>query len=196
VRRSRRTLPLLLALLSTPLAADVWEYGEAECNELWFMRNLIMDRAGYCFGTPLGQALFDNGDCRGKEVTPSAAESRQVQKIQTLEREIGCEVDTGSSRLDLPNMAALRRLKDMPLPDNGEAACIGWMGEVLPLYDGYGAGAAEIGQIRPGDTISYSYIGEGDWTVVTVSAGGFGGPVVQGWIDIGAMKGACAQEAG
>lgn len=194
MRRSGLIFPLLLSLLSTPVVAEVWEYGEAECNELWFMRNLIMDRAGYCFGSALGQALYDNGDCRGKEVSLTAAQSRQVQKIQELERQIGCEVNTGGSRLDLPNMAALRRLKDMPLPDNGAWACIGWTGEVVPLYDGHGAGATVIGQIQPGDRVDYSYLGEGDWTVVTVARGGSGGPVVQGWI--GPVRASCAQEAG
>lgn len=196
MRRSRWIAPVLLSLLSSPLAADVWEYGEAECNELWFARNLIMDRAGYCFGSELGQALYDNGDCRGKEVSLSAEQSRQVQKIQNLEREIGCKVNTASRRLDVPNMPALRRLKDMPLPDNGGSACIGWTGQAVPLYDGYGAGAAVIGQIRPGDTVSYGYIGEGDWTVVAVSSGGAGGPGVLGWIDLGAVRPSCAQEAG
>ena len=34
---------ILSGMLSThPGAADVWHYGAAECNELWFMRNLIM----------------------------------------------------------------------------------------------------------------------------------------------------------
>ena len=194
--RSRWMPGLLFALLSTPVPADVWEYGDAACNELWFMRNLIMDRAGYCFGTPLGQALYDNGDCRGKQVTLGQDESRQVQRIQQLEQEIGCAVDTGSGRLDLPNMAALRRLKDIPLPDNGGSACIGWIGEAVPLYDGHTAGAMMIGQIRPGDTVYYSYVGEGDWTVVTVASGGSGGPELLGWTHVDAAHGSCAQQAG
>ncbi len=97
------------------------------------MRNLIMDRAGYCFGSALGQALYDNGDCIGKQVSLSPAQSRQVQNIQRLEAEIGCKVNTGSRRLDLPNMELLRRLHDMPLPDNGGWACIGWQGAAVPL---------------------------------------------------------------
>ena len=45
-----KRLALLCALLASPAAAsDV-------CDDLWFTRNLIMDRAGYCFGSVLGRA--------------------------------------------------------------------------------------------------------------------------------------------
>jgi hypothetical protein len=196
MRRSTSILALVAALASTSAAADVWEYGEAECNQLWFMRNLVMDRAGYCFGSALGQALYDNGDCIGKEVSLSSAQSRQVQKIQQLEREIGCNVNTGSRRLDLPSMEALRRLRDMPLPDNGGWACIGWMGNETTLYDGYTDGAAAIGQIRRGDRLDFGHINEGDWVPVVVSSGAPGGSTTFGWANFGGAELPCAESAG
>lgn len=160
------------------------------------MRNLIMDRAGYCFGSALGQALYDNGDCVGKQVSLSSAQSRQVQSIQQLEHEIGCDVNTGSRRLDVPRIESLRRLKDMPLPDNGGWACIGWQGATVPLYDGYTEGASVIGQIRPGDRLDFGFIREGDWRAVVVSSGASGGSGTMSWANFGSAEPPCATSAG
>lgn len=176
-------VPCLAALLCSPAQADVWPYGETECNQLWFMRNLIMDRAGYCFGSALGQALFDNGDCSGKEVSLGPEQNRQVKKIQALEAEIGCKVNTKKRNLDVPRMSALRRLRDMPLPDNGESACIGWKGRPVPLYDGYSAGARVIGRIEAGDSLGTGFIAEDDWVVGAVAKGGDWDRVIYGWHD-------------
>ena len=53
----RFVLTFLLSLCVTPaFALD-------HCEEWWFTRNLVFDRAGYCFSSPLGQAVFDNSDC-------------------------------------------------------------------------------------------------------------------------------------
>ncbi|WP_116131741.1 DUF4453 domain-containing protein [Tropicimonas sp. IMCC34043] len=195
MRRFKLALPVVLSFLAAPAVAEVWEYGEAECNELWFTRNLIMDRAGYCFGSALGQALFDNRDCRGKDVQLSAAQSAQVRKIQALETQIGCKVNTSRRSLDLPFMAELRRLRDMPLPADGGWACIGWQGAAVPLYDGYSAGAQVVGQIRPGDWVGYGYIGDGGRTVVMVRRGGERGNGMLGWMD-DSVRASCAEEAG
>ncbi len=99
---SRMFFIIALFLPAAPATAEVWQYGEPECNELWFARNLIMDRAGYCFGSPLGQALFDNRDCRGSDVSLSPAHKSQVRKIQSLEAQIRCKVNSGRVGLDVP----------------------------------------------------------------------------------------------
>lgn len=196
MKRLRAAL-LSLCLVAGPAAADVWDYGPGECNQLWFMRNLIMDRAGYCFGSTLGQALYDNSDCRGKQVTLTAAQQRQVAKIQKLERQIGCKVNTGRRQLDAPLMPLLRRLRDMPLPDNGASACT-WAGPPLSLRDGYSPGARAIGQVDAGDRIEFGWIGEGSWNVFTISKGGYGGPIMLGWLDTGRVnfEGSCTNWAG
>ncbi|OSP53525.1 YARHG domain-containing protein [Pseudoruegeria sp. SK021] len=189
---SRAFFVLSLALPVLPASADVWEYGEQECNELWFSRNLIMDRAGYCFGSPLGQALFDNANCHGSNVALGAENTRQVERIRALEAQIGCKVNTGQTWLDVPNMDGLRRLRDMALPDNGASACT-WAGAPLPYYDGYSAGAQVIGQINVGDRIGFGWIGEGDWTVIAV-----GGQSVIGWVNFSNsnFEQSCADWAG
>ena len=189
---SRASIALILSLLAAPAGAEVWDYGQQACNQLWFMRNLIMDRAGYCFGSALGQALYDNAGCTGTDVRPGPAASRQVQKIQKLEQQIGCKVNTGQSRLDLPLMAQIRRLRDMPLPDNGGWACLGWKAAAVPLYDGYGAGAKAIGQIAPGDRVDFGFLPEGNRVAVVVSRGG---KTLLGWKDVG-VEASCTEEAG
>lgn len=175
---------LALCCAAAPSArAEVWEYGAAECNQLWFMRNLIMDRSGYCFGSALGQALYDNGDCTGKAVTLSPAQKAQADRIRALEQEIGCRVDTGATTLDVNGMAQLRRLVDMPLPDNGGSACT-WAGPEAVLHAGMGAGTAALGRLTAGDRVGFGWIGEGDWTVISASSGGAS---ILGWVDARAL---------
>ncbi|MCF3972282.1 DUF4453 domain-containing protein [Paracoccus salsus] len=179
----RRLFPALVVLLSAnPVAAEVWEYGDRECRELWFMRNLIMDRAGYCFGSALGRALFDNRDCSGADIDPGPDQRRQVSKIQALESRIGCRVDTTATELGGVDMQGLRRLRDMPLPDNGGSACVSWRGKTVPLHDGYGPGSRVIGQLRPGDRVDFGFIGEGDWNVISVASGAEDGRL--GWLNM------------
>ena len=88
----KRLILALILLASPAAAADV-------CDDLWFTRNLIMDRAGYCFGSALGQAVFDNGNCIGKSVSLSTQLQRQVAEIRELEKQIPCKVDTARTRL-------------------------------------------------------------------------------------------------
>lgn len=180
-----------------PVAAEVWSYGQQDCNQLWFMRNLIMDRAGYCFGSSLGKSLFDNGDCSGKDVRLAADASQQVKKIQSLEAGIGCKVNTRARQLDLPLMSSLRRLRDMLLPDNGGWACIGWKAAQVPIHDGHTRGARTIGAISAGDRVNFGFLNEGDWVPVVVSKSG-GGEGILGWYDGSNvdLRQACTDEAG
>ena len=53
-------------VVAGPAAAD------ERCHDLWFARNAIMDRAGYCFGSVLGQAVFDNEGWYRQDGIPDA----------------------------------------------------------------------------------------------------------------------------
>ncbi|MCK5500992.1 MAG: YARHG domain-containing protein, partial [Tritonibacter mobilis] len=68
-------VPLLALAAATPAVAGDY------CADLWFTRNAIIDRAGYCFGSTLGQRLFDNGDCIAKSVSLSDADKAKVALI-------------------------------------------------------------------------------------------------------------------
>lgn len=176
-----RACSLGLVFLAGPVSADVWDSAEPTCNWLWFTRNLIMDRAGYCFGSPLGKAFFDNSDCRGTEVQLSTRESHQVKKMVALERELGCKVNTQARDLDVHYLVhPYKKLRDLPLPSGGETACLSWRGAAVPIFDGYTSGSKRIGEIRPGDWLGFSSESEGNWSAVTVSRGNNG---IFGWFD-------------
>jgi hypothetical protein len=59
------------------------------CEQLWRQRNAIYARAGHCFNTDRGRATFGEG-CFPPYGRLSGADSRQVQRIQRLERINGC----------------------------------------------------------------------------------------------------------
>jgi hypothetical protein len=59
------------------------------CDQLWRMRNAIYARAGHCFMTDRGRATFGD-ECRPPYGRLSGADSRQVQRIQRMERANGC----------------------------------------------------------------------------------------------------------
>jgi len=187
----RILLPLLLVIAATEARAGA-------CDDLWFTRNLIIDRAGYCFGSPLGQSMFDNGDCVGKQITVAPDDRRLVERVQAMERQLGCAVDTGRTHLDLPDIAIRRRLRDLPVADEYESGCIGWREPVTPLYAGRSPFTEIVGRIEPGDDVRYSHWTTDDdrWIYVTVWASGWGAFRSAGWTDFRTNESSCRHWAG
>lgn len=155
-----RSTTLLLCLLAGPAWADA-------CHDWWFTRNLIIDRAGYCFASALGQAQFDNADCTGKDVSLDAASTATIAEIRAYEAEYQCRVDTSQTQLDLIDRDIRMTLDTLPISDALESACIGYRAAPRPLRSGPAPGARIIGQLAAGDTISYGHTGVGDWAYVT-----------------------------
>jgi hypothetical protein len=58
------------------------------CHDLWYQRNLIYDRAGYCFKTAKGQRYFSNAGCNGG--IPSGSRLAEAKRIKALEDRRGC----------------------------------------------------------------------------------------------------------
>lgn len=182
MKRFAAALAVVLALAG-PAPADVWDSPEPTCNQLWFTRNLIMHRAGYCFGSPLGKAMFGNAHCSGTEVRLSAGQSRQVAKMRAMEQATGCKVNTAARHIDVPvNIPAISRLRDLPLPSGGESGCR-WAGGPVPVYDGHTPGSKPIGEIHAGDVLGFSSMPEGNWTAAGIRRGGYDGPYSLGWFD-------------
>ena len=157
------------------------------CADLWFTRNALFDRAGYCFGSPLGQALFDNGDCRGKAVTLSADAQAKVAEIRRLEDRIGCDVDTSGTRLGFADYAIRRQMIDLPVLDELAAGCLGYRGAPIPLRAGHGAGAPVLGRIEPGDFVSFGHLPENGWSYVTTHGPNWQGLRAGGWMPVGSI---------
>jgi len=65
----------------------------ASCYDLWYERNAIYDRNGYCFSTQLGQETFDNSDCYTDNAELSRREQRQVDRLKNEEDNRGCNVN-------------------------------------------------------------------------------------------------------
>ncbi|SLN18748.1 hypothetical protein TRL7639_00393 [Falsiruegeria litorea R37] len=63
---------------------------ETTCDSLWFQRNLIFHRNGYCFGGKRGQEVFGNEGCHTKSPQLSAGETAQMNQIKSAEKELGC----------------------------------------------------------------------------------------------------------
>lgn len=174
---SVRAVLMAAAIAAAP--APAW----AEiCEDLWFTRNLTMHRAGYCFGSTLGQRLFSNQGCVGKSITLDPATAAFVAKIQRREKELGCAVDTSQAALALRDQEIRRRLADLPLRDEYESACIGWRGAPLALRAGRSARSKVIGQVEPGDSINYSHVNVGDWSYVTAHGDNWSVLKSGGWL--------------
>lgn len=159
---------ILFALLPTLAQADAF------CDELWFTRNLIFDRAGYCFGSTLGKATFDNADCTTKSPDLTAREQAQVTALKGLEGFSDCRIDTGRREMDFTRGDWLAEFDTLPIRSEGESSCIDFKGPDLPLYSGASTQSAVVGSIRKGDDPLYSHAAQGDWEFVTIGASGGG----------------------
>ncbi|KIC34946.1 DUF4453 domain-containing protein [Leisingera sp. ANG-M7] len=184
-----KSLAAVFFLLAAPaLASDA-------CHDLWFTRNAVIDRAGYCFGSPLGQAVFNNGDCTGKSVSLPPQSERLVADVKQMEARFGCRVNNKQTHLDLDDLFLRYQLWDLPVRDEFESACLGWLGPVMGLRAGHRPDAPLVGQIDPGDYVNYSHIPVGSWTYVTTS-----GPDWQvtsgGWLDTSQFQEQCQDYAG
>lgn len=156
-------LACLFLALAAPVHAD-----EVYCEDWWFARNLIHDRAGYCFSSALGQALFDNSDCTttAPALSPSLAE--QVARIRALEAEFACDIDTTRTRLAFPEaVEPYRLMEDIPIKDQGDSGCIGYRGPEVTLHSGASAGAAVIGTVTPGMSIGFGHFQQDGFDYVT-----------------------------
>ncbi len=166
----------------------------ADCASMWLTRNMVFDRAGYCFGSALGQAVFGTAGCVGTDVTLSPSDRAFVADTRATEATFGCQIDTNQRNLDLPLLQTWLKLSDLPRRDEFESGCIGWIGPRTPLRSGHSDAAPVIGQLMRGDVILLSHWPVGDWQFVTVSRGDQ--PAEIGWTNVPFGPETCAQLAG
>lgn len=186
---------IVLALTTAPAQAQIVdEY----CSDYWFVRNQAFDQAGYCFGSPLGQALFDNSDCTGKNVALSPKNQALVNRIAEIEARGGCNVDTSRTFLPIPLIGLRLQLTDLAARDeHSGSGCFGWTGAGFALWSGYGANRARISAVNPGDDLlflSYTPDAPLDWYYVEVERGGV--PIGLGWSNAPLDWNLCTEAAG
>ncbi len=172
----------MIAIVSCPQAslADAIQ----PCDDLWYTRNAIRHRAGYCFGSKLGRTIFDNKHCIGKQVSLDQKAKRNLDNIHELEKRLDCSVDTNKARLDIPDLSIRRRLIDIPIPDEFSGGCIGWTGAKTELHVGHSPTSAVIGYIHPGDWVSLDHLPVGQWTYVTIEGPNWNGIKGGGWLEV------------
>ena len=81
---------VVLATVMAGLGAMTGQAMAASCYDLWYERNEIFDRNGYCFSTQLGRDTFDNSDCYTDYPDFTRSEQRRIKQIKREERRLGC----------------------------------------------------------------------------------------------------------
>lgn len=127
------------------------------CDDLWFTRNLVFDKAGYCFSTPLGQAVFDNSDCTSKSPQLPRDAQAFVAWVKLQEAEWECALDTERTHITTELLPIRRLIRHRVAPSGYESACIGWHGDAFPLFDGHSGKMLPIGQVEPADIIIWEF---------------------------------------
>ena len=77
------------AALCTPAPALAQDPSAMSCDELWYARNEIYARRGYCFQTERAQATFGRG-CFPPYGELGGWERERVNMLQMWERRKGC----------------------------------------------------------------------------------------------------------
>lgn len=172
---TRLALFLCSSLLFSPTAVL------ADCADYWFTRNLIFDRVGYCFGSPLGQAIFDNRDCTTQSPVLAAPDKAAVARIRANEADAQCRINTQARSLGLPNIAFRKQVQTIPvpLPRNSALGCLTWRAGAVALHNGADHRFAVVGQLNPGDNIYFNHEQVGAFSFVSTE--GAAGQQ-QGWV--------------
>ncbi|WP_428546823.1 YARHG domain-containing protein [Profundibacter sp.] len=105
-----RLVLTIAALISiyTPAAAF------SPCDDLWFTRNLLFARNGYCFASPLGQAVFGNAGCFTNEPGLDGQERDVLADVRDREKALECHVDNQRQRLDVDLIEQRKQMLDLP----------------------------------------------------------------------------------
>ncbi len=84
----KKLLVFGIALTAIPSVAQA-----QSCYDLWYERNVLYDRRGFCFKTQLGRETFDNSDCYTNHPRLTRAEQLRVDAIRRQERRMSCRVN-------------------------------------------------------------------------------------------------------
>jgi hypothetical protein len=76
-------------LVVAPSAASAQDAASMSCEQLWYARNKIYARSGYCFNTDRAREVFGPG-CFPPFGRLHGWEKARVQELQMWERRNGC----------------------------------------------------------------------------------------------------------
>lgn len=194
MRRQFYLIPLLLIVALCPAYGednDEWfsqeylaEYKDDLCDELWFSRNAMLNQAGYCFQTPLGQAIFDNSDCTTRTPQISDEAVQEIDKFQTLETKLGCQVNTDQSEIRVSDIEQRLLLTVQPgavFPSETEHSCLGYDGPSLSAYSAPDQSSQALYNIENGDVLDFEFGHGHEWTLTRIRSVD-GKAIHMGWV--------------
>lgn len=149
-----RVFMALFLALAAPIAA----VADDVCEELWLTRNTVFDRAGYCFGSDLGRAVFDNSDCTATAPKLSSEGEAIVALVREVEVGLNCQVNTNRKTLKLDYVIERRALYDLAVNSRFESSCLGYKGPPLLLTAGRHPDTAISGEIIKGMDFNFGHI--------------------------------------
>lgn len=176
---------LLLIIGLGPVFASAQNFpalntGRASCESLWVERNQILNVAGYCFETALGQAVFNNKDCTPGTPSLSGADLNRISRLEQAEAQQSCEINTRVGHITMYGRygrlrfgargillgrwpEALQELDVFPRDAGRERSCV--VSGLDPNGDNFLA-------LRSGPDVRYPQIGQllGDERVFSTSA--------------------------
>jgi len=176
-----RYFVLIWLAFAAPAAAD------DACHDFWFTKNLVLDRAGMCFGTNLGRAIFNNDNCRTSAPDLSPADQALVDMIETKETALDCKIDNFATQLPVKMVWLRSELDTLPIASLTPYTCEDWKGPFTKLYAGVDGKKPRVtGEIEDGDDVYFEHEPNGEWQYVTVrrsleflGAGWFSGGVTR-----------------
>jgi hypothetical protein len=81
------------------------------CYNLWFERNKIYAKKGYCFTSNLGKSVFVDFQCSQNPKPLSKEDKKQIDLIKSEEDELNCKVNTDSIGVSVKNSAIPKELQ-------------------------------------------------------------------------------------
>lgn len=172
-------IAIMLCFSSTAATAQGLNF----CEDAWVTRNLIFDRAGYCFGSTLGQSLFDNSNCTTNTASAPQAYAENIAWVRGDEERIGCNINT--ARPAWPSIRAVHDFYNqfwtVPVRFDGGFGCLGYLGPTVQVHAGADASTPVLGQLSAGQFYSDIHHGINGWAFITVTTGANGQEVVTGW---------------
>lgn len=169
-----KTLILTLASICAASTAN------ALCEDAWYLRNLAYDRAGYCFGSNLGKAVFD-ASCSTKNARLEDWDQRMVGAHKALEVSYDCNINTRGTVLMSSLIGKLDDVDLLPTLSQFESSCVGYLGDPVTMTSGIGQQQSyPTGTIRSGDNVHFRFESWGGFEFVETET-------AAGWIPEGSV---------
>lgn len=171
--RMRYMIPFLL-LSATQVA------GFETCDELWFARNHTYASYGHCFASPLGKVYFANPQCTSDPADLEEPHDGLVARIRAREVELGCDIDTKQTRLNIVAADWRDYLTEQPVAADYESGCLGYLGPYpIALNAGPATYTTTIATIALGATIIWGFEPTQGWDFVVAEQPD--GSTIAGW---------------